>query len=126
MVRGLDDDEARFLDFVDKTKLAKESLIMKQENEEIEEYRLAVAKENERLLAEVKPIASSNFSSKCLNSSGTSDSGTSKTSQKACLQSLIKRKGSGIQGAVKKIRSEGNGIGLLDVFLFFFTYPSSF
>lgn len=59
MVRGLDDDEAGFLDFVDKTKLAEESRILQEERDELEEYRKAVAKENEeRLIMEVKSISS--------------------------------------------------------------------
>ena len=57
MVRGLDDDEAGFLDFVDQTKLAEESRILQEERNELEEYRKAVIKENEeRLRTEVKSI----------------------------------------------------------------------
>lgn len=55
LVRGLDDDEAGFLDFVDQTKLAEESRILQEERNELEDYRKAVAKENEeRLITGVK------------------------------------------------------------------------
>ena len=54
MVRGLDDDEAGFLELVDRTKLAEETRIIKEEKDELEEYRLAVARESEeRLLQEM-------------------------------------------------------------------------
>jgi len=45
MVRGLDDDEVGFLELVDKTKLAEESRILKEEKNELEEYRKAVRQE---------------------------------------------------------------------------------
>lgn len=50
MVRGLDDDEAGFLELVDRTKLAEETRIIKEERNELEEYRLAVARESEERL----------------------------------------------------------------------------
>jgi len=53
MVRGLDDDEAGFLDLVDRTKLAEETRIIKEERDELEEYRLAVARESEERLRQV-------------------------------------------------------------------------
>lgn len=93
MVRGLDDDEAGFLDFVDQTKLAEESRILQEERDELEEYRKAVAKENEeRLRTEVKSIASTVQPTK----SGQSllpSIGVSKESQKSKLNAcVVKRK----------------------------------
>lgn len=91
LVRGLDDDEADFLEFVDKTRLAEESRILQEERNELEEYRKAVAKENEeRLKLEVKSVAHSlpPKSSQLLPSIG-----VSKESQKSKLNAcVVKRK----------------------------------
>lgn len=92
LVRGLDDDEAGFLDFVDKTKLAEESRILQEERDELEEYRKAVAKENEeRMKMEVKSI-SSVMPSKHIQLQLPSI-GVSKESQKSKLNAcVVKRK----------------------------------
>ncbi len=65
-MRGLDDDEVGFLDVCDRVKLAEEHRIWKEEKEELEEYRRAVAERFEqsaeerlRLEAAVPPAGSS-------------------------------------------------------------------
>lgn len=93
LVRGLDDDEAGFLDFVDQTKLAEESRILQEEREELEDYRKAVAKENEeRLRTGIK----SNSMTVIPTRSGHSvlpSIGVSKESQKSKLNAcVVKRK----------------------------------
>ena len=90
MVRGLDDDEAGFLDFVDQTKLAEESRILQEERNELEEYRKAVIKENEeRLRTEVKSIVQLTKPGQSLLPS----IGVSKESQKSKLNAcVVKRK----------------------------------
>ena len=93
LVRGLDDDEAGFLDFVDQTKLAEELRILQEERDELEEYRKAVAKENEeRLRTEVKSIASTVQPTKS-GQSQLPSIGVSKESQKSKLNAcVVKRK----------------------------------
>ena len=109
MVRGLDDDEAGFLDLVDQTKLAEESRILKEENEELEEYRKAVAKEQEeRLLMEIKSIPNTPSAPLKVDSGNSVSLGLTKTSQKNHLQAFVKRKSTDKDGnSVKRTKSEG-------------------
>lgn len=51
LIRGLDDDEVSFLELVDKTKLEMENRILKEEIQELNEYRKAVASFSEETAA---------------------------------------------------------------------------
>lgn len=105
LVRGLDDDEAGFLDFVDKTKIAEERKILKEEESELEEYRKAVAKEHEeRIMSEVKSISSVPLPKS--SSSSTVSIGAPKESQRSKLNSLIVRKRSSSEGVLDEAASE--------------------
>jgi len=90
MIKGLDNDEVQFLDFVDKTKEEMEAKILKEEGKEIEEYRKAVASmaeaaEGQKLL-EIKHTA---ISSASLSAApGT----LQRKSQHALLAGIVKRK----------------------------------
>lgn len=64
MIKGLDDDEIEFLDMVDRTKMAEEKRLMKEEAKELQEYRNKVAALKEQSLTqkideEVTPVISS-------------------------------------------------------------------
>lgn len=80
------------MDFVDKTKLAEESRILQEERDELEEYRKAVAKENEeRLRTEIKSLSTVVQPTKSTQSSLPSI-GVSKESQKSKVNAFVKRK----------------------------------
>lgn len=102
MIRGLDDEEADFLDFVDKSRSEQESKILKEEKQEIEEYRKAVAAaEEQKLSLALKPSLP-----KVANSSAP----VPKDSQKAKLAGLVrKRKASdSLQVDLPKAQQLGN------------------
>lgn len=86
MIRGLDDDEATFLDFVDKTKSEQEMKILVEEKQEMEEYRKAVAAaEEQKLTLALKPSAS-------IPKPNNSLAPVSKDSQRARLSGLVRKR----------------------------------
>lgn len=108
-MRGLDDDEAGFLDFVDQTRLAEESRILQEEKNELDEYRKAVAKENEeRLIMEVKSLSSSSLVPKIVQQPSSSSIGISRESQKTKLNAIIvKRKNAEIHKEIHNEEADG-------------------
>lgn len=90
MIRGLDDEEAGFLEFVDKTKSEQELKVLKEEKQEMEEYRKAVAEaEEQKLSLALKPNA---CLSKPTNSLNSAVSGAARDNQRAKLSGLVRKR----------------------------------
>lgn len=103
MIRGLDDDEVTFLEFVDMRKQEIESQRMKEDMQEIEEYRKAVATLSEEAL-EAKRLELKK------GSAAAATAGPVKKSQLSLLSGAVKRKcADASNDAVKKQRSNSSG-----------------
>lgn len=103
MIRGLDDDEVTFLEFVDMRKQEIESQRMKEDMQEIEEYRKAVATLSEEAL-EAKRLELKK------SSAAAATAGPGKKSQLSLLSGAVKRKCSDSSNeAEKKQRSNSSG-----------------
>uniref|UniRef100_G3MPV8 FAM192A/Fyv6 N-terminal domain-containing protein n=1 Tax=Amblyomma maculatum TaxID=34609 RepID=G3MPV8_AMBMU len=85
MIRGLDDDEVTFLEYVDMRKQEIELQRMKEDMQEIEEYRKAVATLSEEAL-EAKRLELKK------STGGVPTSGQGKKSQLSLLSGAVKRK----------------------------------
>lgn len=101
MIRGLDDDEVEFLDFVDRTKEEIEAKRWKEEIKELSEFRKAVAtlaeKSADQRLEELKKEANVQL----ISSTGV------KKSQASLLAGVVKRKSCDRRTSVeKKLRTE--------------------
>uniref|UniRef100_A0A2R5LLP8 Putative nefa-interacting nuclear protein nip30 n=1 Tax=Ornithodoros turicata TaxID=34597 RepID=A0A2R5LLP8_9ACAR len=106
MIRGLDDDEVTFLEFVDMRKQEIESQRLKEDMQEIEEYRKAVATVSEEAIdakrQELKKIIP-----------GSQTTVTGKRSQLALLSGAVKRKSvNSTNSAITK--KQKNGTASLD------------
>jgi hypothetical protein len=115
LVRGLDDDEVGFLDLVDRTKMAEEYRIMKEEKEELEEYRKAVAtlaeqSSEERIKLEAKLPSTSAKSTRSHSKEFSSIGVLSKSQQSKILASVVKRKSVDDTADVSKKTKLGNSM----------------
>lgn len=102
MIRGLDDDEVTFLEYVDMRKQEIESQRMKEDMQEIEEYRKAVATLSEEALqAKRQEIKKS--------TAAAATPGQGKKSQLSLLSGAVKRKCSDSSDGGKKQRTNSSG-----------------
>lgn len=87
MIRGLDDDEVDFLEYVDKTKMNAEMRQQREENKEMEEFRSRVATLQEK---SIDDKIQAEISTPKVNprSSGT----TQRPSQKSILKGIVVQK----------------------------------
>lgn len=102
MIRGLDDDEVTFLEFVDMRKQEIESQRMKEDMQEIEEYRKAVATLSEEAL-EAKRLEIKK------GTAAAAAPGQGKKSQLSLLSGAVKRKCADSTDAEKKQRTNSSG-----------------
>ncbi|KAI1309401.1 hypothetical protein HDE_00143 [Halotydeus destructor] len=91
MIRGLDNDEVTFLEYVDKKKMEEDDERYREEQQALNEYKTALAdlssEEQEKKLTEYKKSLWSTA-----NSSKSEKSSSAKKSQASLLQNAVKRK----------------------------------
>lgn len=105
MIRGLDDDEVTFLEYVDIRKQEIESQRLKEDMQEIEEYRKAVATLSEEAI-EAKRLEIKKTSSLATPQSSTGG----RKSQLALLSGAVKRRNADSFGdTCKKPRTDSSG-----------------
>jgi hypothetical protein len=86
MIRGLDDDEVEYLDYVDQRKLSEERKKFEEEKSELKDFREQVAELQQKSFEEKSKIELANAKPK------TQSKVSTRPSQKAILSSLVKRR----------------------------------